>query len=325
MRLPGIWLVGLAASTPREVQCLVSKQEHLSDVELSDANARGYQPTMFRPEVMGYMENCTHWQDNPMFAGRWKSKKEIRDQYRTLYILYDFTCRRKPPAGGMIDLGMVDTGPILEKLKQTGEDVWLEDHFRQQKFKVHSQTNSILFVWRKNLMTDTEEKPHWAEWKSLLEPAIRQAAKYYGYDPDAVDVWKAMLARLPPGASIAPHPDAAPALNFPHRIHWAISGEDGVRTMIGRDELPIRDGQLFEFNNIPKHSVSNEGQNHRIHAIFDLVPKKLPKGIELQSFPEPRGYYYGGDYDEEEEAATADPGMRGEQSPDTGEETTKEL
>merc|ERR1712176_1642410 len=102
---------------------------------------------------------------------------------------------------------------------------------------------------------------------------------------------KAMITRIMPNRSVKPHVDMAPALVFPHRLHWVISGEEGVQTFIGGDRLNVTDGDLFEFKNILHHSVSNFGKEDRIHAIVDIVTGKVPPGLEG---PDPYSYDYGG-------------------------------
>eukprot|EP00929_Paragymnodinium_shiwhaense_P038108 TRINITY_DN20197_c0_g1_i2.p1 TRINITY_DN20197_c0_g1~~TRINITY_DN20197_c0_g1_i2.p1 ORF type:complete len:335 (+),score=73.47 TRINITY_DN20197_c0_g1_i2:80-1006(+) len=246
-------------------------------------------------QAMEFMGNCSYFFKKRKFVNMWTKVKELRDTLRTLHDAHDLRCRQKP-AGPILDLGHVDASAIADKAASLGEDVWLGDATRQERFKVHQKTQSLLFLWKGTLSSEREEKPLWKDFKALLEPAVRAACKHYGYAYEQVDLWKAMLARLPPGAAVLPHTDVAPALVFPHRIHWAISGTEGVKTFIKGEEVPIAAGKLFEFNNIELHAIQNDGKDYRIHAIFDLVPRQLPEKFKITDYPEPKALYVSDDY-----------------------------
>jgi len=270
---------------------LVSKETHDGKIVNRRERRKQFKKRPWSSRTQEFMANCTYWQDLPNYNSRWRKRKFIRDSFRTLHDKYDLRCAPKPE-GPMKHMGVVSPKNIRKMIESAGEEVWAEDAWRQQKYKVHSETEAITLFWRYNVLDETEYKPRWSEWKDFFEPAFRKACDAYGYNYDEADVWKAMIARIPAGNSVKPHEDLAPALVFAHRIHWAISGEEGVKTWIGQHEVQLKDGDLFEFNNIRTHTVSNEGKNNRVHAIFDLIPKKIPPGQITLYEPDMQHYDY---------------------------------
>jgi len=270
---------------------IVKKSEHFRMWKNRLDRTKEIGPVTIKPSEMKYLENCTYWRTTPPFEDRWQKRKPLRDGFRTLHDFHDMRCTPKP-AGPMTRLGTLDTTAVVEKLRAGGDEIWREDEFRQKKYRVHNETESIVLIWKQKIFGKVAVSPAWAEWKPLLQPAISAVCNYFGYDADEVQIWKAMLTRLAPGMSVKPHEDLAEALAFPHRIHWVISGERGVRTLIGDDELSIVDGELFEFNNIRLHSVSNGGEDFRVHAIFDIMPKKLSDDARLVNYSSEGDYYY---------------------------------
>ncbi|CAK0791784.1 unnamed protein product [Prorocentrum cordatum] len=126
----------------------------------------------------------------------------------------------------------------------------------------------------------------WPSFEPLLRPLARLIKGAYGMRQPMV--WKAMLARLPAGKSITEHSDASPVLNFPHRIHWVLHTNRDVETNCAVEDgdvpTPIPDigeGDVFELNNVHRHSVHNRGSEGRVHLIVDVYPHSLKDaGVE---------------------------------------------
>eukprot|EP00927_Polykrikos_kofoidii_P055664 TRINITY_DN49884_c0_g1_i1.p1 TRINITY_DN49884_c0_g1~~TRINITY_DN49884_c0_g1_i1.p1 ORF type:complete len:315 (-),score=38.89 TRINITY_DN49884_c0_g1_i1:53-937(-) len=233
-------------------------------------------------EEKEYMKNCPFWLKLPGYYKRWKKPKN-RNVFRTLHDVHNMTCRKKP-TGAIERIAFVSTDAALAELKRMGEDPWFRNTSRQDKFKVHSMTQSLVLRWKERMFDYTNEQPEWDVWQPILEPALRAACDHYGYNFNEIEIYKAMVTRLPPKAQVGAHRDMTVALVFPHRLHWVISGEEGVDTFIGAEKISVKDGELFEFNNVDRHSVDNRGINHRIHVIFDLYPTRLPADAKLLQY-----------------------------------------
>eukprot|EP00927_Polykrikos_kofoidii_P016828 TRINITY_DN17630_c0_g1_i1.p1 TRINITY_DN17630_c0_g1~~TRINITY_DN17630_c0_g1_i1.p1 ORF type:complete len:353 (+),score=50.68 TRINITY_DN17630_c0_g1_i1:65-1060(+) len=260
-------------------------ERHMRQVQKGlDRKVRHVPARSFTREEWEYMGKCPYWLNSPNYYDRWKTPT-ARNIFRTLYDVYRTTCTKKPN-GAMEHIAFVNTDAALAEIERAGEEAWYDNTMRQDSFAVHNNTQSLLLLWKanSNLFEATKEHPKWPIWKPILEPVLRAACDHYGYNYDEIDVYKAMLARLPPNASVSPHADTSPCLAIPHRLHWVVSGEEGVNTYIGKEQINIENGQLFEFNNVRVHSVENRGPHHRIHAIFDVHPKRLPDDARVLKF-----------------------------------------
>jgi len=222
------------------------------------------------------LENCSYWSKGPYK----RALSKVMPDFKRLDEEYDLRCCPKPN-GPIHDLGIMDPTAALEELSMYDDSDWLENTYRQNTYQVHSKTQSILFLWKQKFFDKVQEFPRWQKWEPLFAPAIQRFAAAHNYSMDDLDIWKAMLARIPAGLYIEPHQDVAPALAFVHRLHWALVSDDMVTTAIGGVEMTgelLGAGRLFEFNNVRRHKVHNAGKDHRIHAVLDIVPKKM-KGL----------------------------------------------
>jgi len=85
-------------------------------------------------------------------------------------------------------------------------------------------------------------------------------------------ILRAMMARLPAGATIGRHRDEHPSFAASHRVHIPLLTNPGVSFLVGDDRIVTEEGVAFELNNSLPHEVLNEGDAPRIHFIFDYAP-----------------------------------------------------
>ncbi len=83
---------------------------------------------------------------------------------------------------------------------------------------------------------------------------------------------RALLARLPPGAIVAPHIDRAPYFSKTIRIHVPIETHDAAWMVAGELTYCMRAGEVWALNNSAMHGVWNaSGEHARTHLIFDVL------------------------------------------------------
>jgi aspartyl/asparaginyl beta-hydroxylase (cupin superfamily) len=82
-----------------------------------------------------------------------------------------------------------------------------------------------------------------------------------------------MIAKLPPGGTIARHRDTHPSFGICHRIHVPLQTGPEVMFIIGHSRIEAVEGVAFEINNLEPHEVHNRGERDRIHFIFDYAPR----------------------------------------------------
>jgi len=221
-------------------------------------------------DIVKLTKNCSYVL-HPPYA---QQVKQFKADFGILDRDYGLRCTRKPERA-ITSFGYVDAEQARNLIASYGDEVWEENNFRQKNFAVHRNTQSVMLLWKRHLLTDILEYPRWSDWEPLFQPILERFCEKMGYSIDEVDIWKAVLARLRPGTEILPHADSHLALAFPHRVHWVISTEPGkVHTMIGGTKLDLQPDFLFEFNNVEKHSIDHKGREWRVHAILDVVPKK---------------------------------------------------
>jgi quercetin dioxygenase-like cupin family protein len=153
--------------------------------------------------------------------------------------------------------GKVDVTSILEKLSDLD---WDEYDFRQRAFRVP-------LLW--NEVPDHEkivEHPHFKKFEAdLFEIQALQL-------PPG-EIHTAILIKLPAGASIPTHRDAAPHYR---RIHLPIVTNPKCLFTVGNQTIHMKAGELWEIDNDTQlHSVVNGGSEDRVHLLIDyfVFPK----------------------------------------------------
>jgi hypothetical protein len=83
---------------------------------------------------------------------------------------------------------------------------------------------------------------------------------------------RCLIARLPGGASIAPHIDRAPYFSKTLRLHFPIQSHDLAWMMAGPLSYLMRPGEVWALNNSALHAVWNaDPQRSRTHMICDFL------------------------------------------------------
>jgi aspartyl/asparaginyl beta-hydroxylase (cupin superfamily) len=83
---------------------------------------------------------------------------------------------------------------------------------------------------------------------------------------------RAKLVSLPSGNVVYPHVDRGEYYAFRNRFHFVLqSGGSWMRA--GDEEVRMRTGELWWFDNKAEHEARNDGDDDRIHLIFDLEPR----------------------------------------------------
>lgn len=85
---------------------------------------------------------------------------------------------------------------------------------------------------------------------------------------------RCLLARLPAGATIAPHIDRADYFAHSIRIHLPIQTEPGVLMISRGKAYRMGGGEVWALNNSNLHAVLHDGQAPRTHLICDFMPSE---------------------------------------------------
>jgi hypothetical protein len=84
---------------------------------------------------------------------------------------------------------------------------------------------------------------------------------------------RALLARLPAGATVRPHVDRGPYFLKSLRIHLPVETNDQVWMVCAGRAYHMRPGEIWALNNVAEHGVWNNHQSlSRTHLICDFLP-----------------------------------------------------
>jgi hypothetical protein len=96
---------------------------------------------------------------------------------------------------------------------------------------------------------------------------------------------RCLLARLPAGATIAPHIDRAPYFAKTLRVHVAIDTNSSVHMVAAGRCYSMLPGEIWVLNNTAMHAVWNAHEtSSRTHMICDFLPN--PALLELLQMAE---------------------------------------
>lgn len=171
------------------------------------------------------------------------------------------------------DLGDIDTTALREAIFALDDAVWEENTYRQNEYKQHSNTKSIVLLFTESDGWPNIEIKKENGWDLLSEHVVpimdQLLAKHY---PPGGTIIRAMIANLTAGGIINTHIDAHPSFHAGHRIHVPITTNPRVRFMIEGQPNQFKVGKAYELNNQKTHSVMNKGKEDRLTLIFDYVP-----------------------------------------------------
>ena len=175
-------------------------------------------------------------------------------------------------------LASVNVAALREAVAAIPEEIWnAENSDKPNRYEALGHTRHIVFRfvsdvydWRRSY-----DRPIWAEWKHLIEPIMTEATAPYGYERGAFP--RIMLARMAPGGVIHPHRDANPSAKWPHKIHVPLETNEKVIFFVDGVGYHLPVGEAVEVNNMGVHAVANQGDNDRIHLIFEYYALDQPE------------------------------------------------
>ena len=139
----------------------------------------------------------------------------------------------------------------------------------------------IVLIFSDDFLTKVYQFPWWKKFEEALQPIIDVLFPKPGSNKEGIMV-RALLASLPPGATIPVHHDSGEWVKKTHRVHVPILVQDPSRVVFQcgpsaemLQRISCEPGHVFEINNQAKHAVSNCDRVHRVHLILDYVVQDL--------------------------------------------------
>ncbi len=180
-----------------------------------------------------------------------------------------------------LHIANIDIAVLKQLVVDLPDQQWHSESFRQQRYEVHRDTQTINLVFDPDFRhTHPTKLPALEMFEPAMRPALAEAADHYDQSSKGKELIeqfglgyfiRANLVRLTSGGEITPHTDGNFSLVHSHRIHLPIVTNDEVRFTVGSETVNLKEGELYEINNRRTHSVKNAGPEDRVHLIMDYV------------------------------------------------------
>jgi hypothetical protein len=174
----------------------------------------------------------------------------------------------------------VEIEPILEELARQPE-AWVEQTGRQG-IAVQQEAEAIpIRGLRKSKIGDRKRRDvHESRYTTLSEgfPSVITFIERFA-DEVGAKLGRAKIVRLPPGKRVLPHLDRGEYYARRDRYHLVLQSA-GSWMRCGDEEVTMRGGELWFFNNKAEHEARNDSDHDRIHLIFDLEPRVAKRQAE---------------------------------------------
>jgi aspartyl/asparaginyl beta-hydroxylase (cupin superfamily) len=168
----------------------------------------------------------------------------------------------------------IDPLPLLAEIAAVDE-AWEQATGRQQKIAVQREALAIpLRGLRASAIAGRSRRDvHECRWTSgaaqyplacrFLEDTARALDSLPG---------RAKIVCLPAGQRVYPHIDRGEYYRVRDRYHLVLRSTQGSWLKAGDEEVRMREGELWWFDNKAMHEACNDGDQDCVHLIFDLLP-----------------------------------------------------
>ena len=168
----------------------------------------------------------------------------------------------------------IDPKPFLDEI--AGMDgAWDASTGRQDKIKVQREALAIpLRGLRKSAIGDRKRRDvHESRWTNGSKPYVlaREFLEDFAQEQDSI-LGRAKIVCLPAGKRVYPHIDRGQYYRVRNRYHFVLHSTQGSWLKAADEEVRMKEGELWWFDNDQMHEAFNDGGEDRIHMIFDMLP-----------------------------------------------------
>ncbi len=175
--------------------------------------------------------------------------------------------------------GDVNVAAFLREIDAV-DGAWGANAGRQRKIEVQRESLSIpLRGLRKSAIAGRPRRDvHESRWTtgSGRFPLFRSFLTEFAEERDG-QLGRAKIVRLPSGKRVYPHIDRGDYYRLRDRYHLVLRSSQGSWLKAGDEEVRMRVGELWWFDNKQIHEARNDGDEDRIHLIFDVLPNGAAK------------------------------------------------
>ncbi len=174
----------------------------------------------------------------------------------------------------------IDPVPFLTQIAST-KNAWGDATGRQQKIKVQREALAIpLRGLRKSAMGNKKRfDVHESRWTTGSQkfPLFCEFLQDFAVREEST-LGRAKIVCLPAGKRVYPHTDRGEYYKIRNRYHLVLKSRFGSWLKAGNEEVRMKEGELWWFDNKQFHEAFNDGDEDRIHLIFDMLPM-LPASL----------------------------------------------
>jgi len=169
----------------------------------------------------------------------------------------------------------IDVRPFLNEIASM-QDAWDLSTGRQDKIAVQREAEAIpLRGLVKSKIGDRKRRDvHESRYTTASRKFLvaRAFLESFAAEQDA-ELGRGKIVRLKPGRKVYPHIDRGEYYHVRDRYHLILQSQAGSLLKAGDEEVRMREGELWWFDNNAMHEAYNDGDVERIHMIFDMLPR----------------------------------------------------
>jgi hypothetical protein len=182
----------------------------------------------------------------------------------------------------------VDVAPLLEEIRSQ-EDAWFLNTGRQDKIAAQRDTNTI-FIRSAVHRLDLNINENQVSQPTVISRRFPRATIFMTGIANELNaiLSRATIVRLKPKSQVGRHVDIGSYYFIRDRYHLVLYSKSGSILESGDEQVRMRAGELWRFNNKQYHAASNESDDWRIHYIFDLLPLEYSH-LAINPLPPTRG------------------------------------
>ncbi|MCV3271297.1 aspartyl/asparaginyl beta-hydroxylase domain-containing protein [Roseobacter sinensis] len=175
----------------------------------------------------------------------------------------------------------IDPAPFLEEIGSIS-DAWDLSTGRQDKIAVQREAKAIpLRGLRKSAIRGRARRDvHESRWTtgSAQYPVARAFLESFAKEQASI-LGRAKIVCLPAGKRVYPHIDRGEYYRVRNRYHLVLTSTHGSWMKAGDEEVRMQQGELWWFDNDQMHEANNDGDQDRVHMIFDMLPSHLAEDV----------------------------------------------
>ncbi len=182
----------------------------------------------------------------------------------------------------------VNIMPLMLALKRfdKSNDIWKADtYLRDYPQGPFGDTESVILRFPERSVHETEEalKNHlenFDQHENVDQPVYKllPEARTIIFDVMAAvkgeRLGRCMVNKLNPGGRIYAHADTPIHAAYWDRFHVVLQSAPGSNFRCGTEEINMKTGEVWWFNNLIEHEVINNSADERIHLIIDIRTSK---------------------------------------------------